>query len=977
MSDPGGPPVRFEVLGPLRAWRGDVGINLGPVQQQVVLAVLLLHQNRPVGRQQLINAVWGEAEPRYALNLLHRHVSGLRRVLEPGRDARTTPGQLTWTDAGYLFTVPAGGLDLEVFDRGVDRARKARAAGDLRAAADGLQSVLTIWRGPVCDGLTSPFLDAQRDQYDERRISILEERIELDLAIGDRGDLIAELRQLVSDQPLREKLHGLLMLALYQSGRRADALAAFQDARGVLREELGVDPAAELQRLHQQILAADPELGSTAYQGVAIGGGSRMGNRLPVPAQLPHSVTGFSGRRAEIDWLNGLLSDDADDAGGTVVITALAGTAGVGKTALAVHWAYQIRERFPDGQLYVNLRGFDPTGSPMEPADAIRGFLDAFAMPPDRIPVDLDAQAALYRTILAGKRVLIILDNARDAAQVRPLLPGSPTSLVVVTSRNQLLSLVAADGAQLLDVDLLTSDQARGLLERRLGKHRVAAEPAALDEIIDSCAGLPLALSIVSAHALANSRLSLAELAEKLRETRGGLYALEVGDKYTDLRAVFSWSYRALSAPAARMFRLLGLHAGPEIGHPAAASLAGIPPARARALLSELTTAHLLMDRAHGRFVFHDLLRAYARELAEAHDSVEERRAAVHRLLDHYLCTAYRAHELLGPSRDEVIALPSASPLVTPEDLDDLRGALAWFTTEYHVLLAALRQAANGGYEVHTWQLAWALTSFFDRRGHWHDAAASLRTGLDAANRLGDPRAQAISHGCLAYAYVPLSRYAKAHAHLLRALELYEGLDDHTGQAQAHYRLALVLDSQGRYAEGLDHAEKAFELFRAAGHQTGQARALNALGWFHIRLGRHRKGLTYCEQALDLQKEMDDQFAQADTLDSIATAYTALGEQQNAITNYQQAVLLYHEFGHRYREADTLVCLGDIYLACADLTAAYKAWKDALNILDDLDHAQAAQVRGKLERLASPGGISNREDLLPAEQLQPSGRGAA
>ena len=266
MSDAGGPPVRFEVLGPLRAWRQDAGVNLGPVQQQVVLAVLLLHQNRPVGRQQMINAIWGETEPRYALNLLHRHVAGLRRALEPGRHARETPGQLTWTDAGYLLTVPAGGLDLQLFDQGLDRARKARDAGDLQAAADGLQSALTIWRGPVCDGLTSPFLDAQRDQYDEWRISIVEERIELGLAVGDHGDLITELRRLVAEHPFREKLHSLLMLALYRSGRRADALAAFHDARRLLRGQLGVDPDASLQLLHQQILTADPELGSTAHQ---------------------------------------------------------------------------------------------------------------------------------------------------------------------------------------------------------------------------------------------------------------------------------------------------------------------------------------------------------------------------------------------------------------------------------------------------------------------------------------------------------------------------------------------------------------------------------------------------------------------------------------------------------------------------------------------------------------------------------------
>jgi tetratricopeptide (TPR) repeat protein len=447
--------------------------------------------------------------------------------------------------------------------------------------------------------------------------------------------------------------------------------------------------------------------------------------------------------------------------------------------------------------------------------------------------------------------------------------------------------------------------------------------------------------------------LSLQDLAEELHESHTGLHRLNAGDKHTDLRDVFSWSYHALSAPTQRMLRLLGLHAGPDIGVSAAASLSGLPPAEARTLLAELTGAHLLTERARGRFAFHDLLRAYSRELADQEDSAEERREAVHRLLDYYLYAAYRAHELLGPSRDDVIAIAPAGPLVTLEELGDHRDALAWFTREYDVLLAVLRQAATEGFDVHAWQLAWTMATFFERRGHWHDAVAAQQFALEAANRLDDPYARAICHVRLAYALELLRRYTEAQDELMRALELYQKLGDHTGQAQTHRILCLVLDRENRYEAALDHAQQACELFQKAGHRTGQARALNAVGWFHIQLGRHQEGLAYCQQALDLQRATDDQFGQADTLDSIATAYDRLGNHHQAAAHYRQAVLLYREFGHRHSEADALVCLGDLYLANGNPAAAGAAWQEALAILDELGHPEASQVREKLEKLTA------------------------
>jgi DNA-binding SARP family transcriptional activator len=956
MNDSAVPALRFSVLGPLRVWRHATVVDLGPVQQRVVLAVLALQAGRPVGRQQMIDAVWGETQPRNAVNLVQRHVSGLRRALEPDRPGRTPSDLLTWTDSGYLLTLPPGALDLDLFARELARARTARGAGRLQEAAAALHSALELWRGPVCDGLSSPFLDAQADRLAESRVSALEDRIELDLVIGDHGDLIAELRDLIAEHPLRERLRGLLMLALYRAGRQADALTAFRDARRQLHDELGVEPSAPLQQLHQQILTADPALapGGPAQAGTDVG--AKTSRRRVVPAQLPHNIPDFTGRDAELGRLDALLDQDGSGARNAVVITVITGTAGVGKSALALYWAHRVRDLFPNGQLYVNLRGFGPAGSAMKPAEVIHGFLDAFAVPSDRMPLDLDDRAALYRTILADLRVLVVLDNARDVDQVRSLLPGSPGCVVLVTSRNRLTSLVAADGARPVELDLLPDAEARRLLSSRLGQDRVASEPASVDEIIKACAGLPLALVVAASNAVANSRLPLSALAGELRTTHGRLDALGADDQYTDVRAVFSWSYHALSPPAARQFRLLGLHAGPDIATSAAASLAGVPLAQARRELADLVRAHLVTEWAPGRFVIHDLLREYANELSMIHDSAADRRLAVHRILDHYLQTAYVADQLLHPRRDDPIALAPLPLLVATETLADHRDAVAWLATERQVLLAALRQAVSYGFDTHAWQLAWAVTSYFDRHGHWYDAASSHQEGLKAAQRLDDLQAQAIIRCCLARSYCRLDRHDAAREQLRQALELYQVLGDQAGQGHAHRILAWVLERQGRYGEALTHAELGVDLFRSAGRPAGQAHALNAAGWFHILLGAPGEGLRLCQQALDMQREIEDRLGQAETLDSIARAYTSLARYDEATAYYRQALQLYRESGDRYNEALILVHLGDTSLAAGDPKSAVAAWRDAVTIFDDLDLPEAANLRAKLSNLAAQTG---------------------
>jgi tetratricopeptide (TPR) repeat protein len=665
-----------------------------------------------------------------------------------------------------------------------------------------------------------------------------------------------------------------------------------------------------------------------------------------VPRQLPAAATHFAGRSTELAALTGLMREHSG-AGGTVVISAIGGMAGVGKTALALYWAHQVAHRFPEGQLYVNLRGFDLSGTIMDPAEAIRRFLAAIGVHPQRIPADPDAQAALYRSELAGRRMLIVLDNARTTAQVRPLLPGAPGCLVLVTSRHQLSGLVAADGAHPITLDLLTPDEAREMLVRRLGPDRTAAEPDTVDQLITACARLPLALAIVAARAATHPHLPLHTLARELRDAGARLDALITDDPHTDVRAVFSWSYRTLTSDAARLFRLLGLHPGPVLSVPAAASLTALTQATVRPMLAELSHAHLITEHTPGRFAFHDLLRAYATELAHTTDPAAQRRAAVHRTLDHYLHTAHAATQLLYPYRDP-ITLALAHAGVTQEDLADQGQALAWLTAEHPVLLAAIRQAADHGFDIHTWQLAWTLDTFFARQGHRHDWAAAQHIALDAARRSADRIGQAHAHQGLARAYTRLGRYDDAYAHYREALNLFGELGDRTGQARTHRNLGFVLGLQGRHAEALDHAQQSLDLFRTDGHRAGQAHALNSVGWYYAQLGDHRQALAHCQRALTLHQEIGDRDGEAAAWDSLGYANHHLGLHQQAVLCYLRAIDLIREIGGRYSEADVLSHLGDTHHAAGSPEAARVAWQQALIILDDLDHPDAEEVRNKL-----------------------------
>jgi tetratricopeptide (TPR) repeat protein len=599
----------------------------------------------------------------------------------------------------------------------------------------------------------------------------------------------------------------------------------------------------------------------------------------------------------------------------------------------------------------------------MSPDEAVRGFLEALDVPAPRIPVGFEAQVGLYRSLLAGRQLLVVLDNARDVDQVRPLLPGSPGCRAVVTSRNRLSSLLAKEGARPLVLDVLSAADAHQLLAGRVGGDRVAAEPRAADGIVARCARLPLALVVVAARAASHPGFPLASLAAELRDAQGDLDVFDDGGADTSVRAVFLWSYQALGRETGRLFRLLGLHPGPEVAAPAAASLAGIPLRQAQKLLAELARAHMIVECAPGRFAFHDLLRSYAAELTVGEDTESERSAATRRMLDHYLHTARAAALLLNPQRSPIAVAPR-HPDVIPVDLADHVHANAWFTAEQAVLLAAVRRAADTGFETHAWQLAWAVADFFDRRGLWRELAGAQQAALDAAGRSTDPAGQAHAHAGFARANSRLGRHEEAQLHLRLALDLYRKLGDRVAQAYTHRGLAACLEWQGHNADALGHDRRALGLYRAAGHLAGQASALNSIGWCHAQLGEYERALDTCRQALALHRKAGNRHGQASTLDSLGYVFHRIGDPARAANCYEEALDLFRDLGDRYYEADTLTHLGDAWRAAGDEDVALQNWRDALGILDELSHPDAAAVRARLQ----PSGADPMPTPLPRQR---------
>ncbi|MDI1461270.1 BTAD domain-containing putative transcriptional regulator [Catellatospora sp. KI3] len=946
--------LTFRVLGPLEVSHDGHPVPVGGPNIRTVLARLLAQAGRAVSVTALAREVWADDAPADAERTIRTYVSRLRAALGPL--VRAGGVELVTAAPGYLLRVDRDALDATRFEQLAKTGRDAASGGRHAEAVALLDEALGLWRGDAFaefDG--GDALPAAADRLRRLRLSISEERLTSALATG--ADVVAELEALCRAHPERERLWSQLMIALYRADRQAEALAVFREVRTVFADRYGIEPSPQLAEVHRRILAQDPQLSAEAGPAPR----SDPADAAPVapeqaawplPAQLPPPVPGFAGRADELAQLDEALPGTGAPAPAPPVI--VSGPAGIGKTALTVSWAHRVMDRFPDGSLYVNLRGFDPDDEAvLDTAAVVRAFLDALGVPAARMPHSVDAQLGLYRSLLAGRRMLVLLDNARDVAQVRPLLPGAPGSLVLVTSRNRLTGLVATDGARPVDLGPMTDEQACQLLHGRLGARRVAAEPAATEAIVARCGGLPLALSIAAALAATRPQQTLAALADQLADPAGVLDTLRGdGDPATDLRAVFSWSYRGLSAPAAELFTLLGLHPGPDLGIGAAASLLGLPVRRTYPVLAELVGANLVTPSGSDRYVLHDLLRAYAEDLADGAGGRGRRDDARTRMLDHYLHTSYAATLALHPPFSSLRLAAAAPGTVLPE-IGGESAAQAWFAAERAGLLLTVAHAARGGSPVHAWQLAWSMARDLDRRGQWADRLAVQETALAAAERGGDLTGRAHCHRELGMAYFRLGGDRQAAGHLDQALRLFEELGEASGAGHTRVNLSMLTERQGDLDAALRHARLAREEFRRDGNPAGQAYTLNMIGWKLTLLGDHEQAVTYCEQALDLLRDVGDRQGEADTWDSLGHAHHQLGQHARAVACYQRAITLFEQVGDQYGRAVSDANLATTHWAVGDAEAARAALRRALATLDQLGHPDAAQIRERL-RQADP-----------------------
>jgi DNA-binding SARP family transcriptional activator/tetratricopeptide (TPR) repeat protein len=927
--------MEFFLLGSVEVRDSGGLVDVGHTRQRHVLAVLLAEPNRVVEVDQLVDRVWGRDRlPADPVGALQTYISLLRRVF-----ARSGELTIIWRSPGYMVVADEQAVDLHRFHGLITRAGRAT---DEHAAAL-LEEGLGLWRGEPFAGLDTPWATDVRAVLAAHRHAARLELADIRLQLGQHAIVLPRLAAQAAEHPLDERVAGQLMLALYRSGRQADATARYERIRGLLAEELGADPGPALRRLHQQILSADPAL---AVRARAAPARARPG----VPRQLPAPPPLFTGRASELARLTAGPGGDGDPAG-LPGISVVSGAGGVGKSWLALHWAHQHLELFPDGQLWVNLGGFAPAGEPVPAQTALRGFLDGLGVDPATIPAELEAAAALYRSVIAGKRMLVVLDNAATASQVIPLLPGSTGCAVLITSRRMLTGLVIGHGARSLNLDVLPGTEARELLARHLGVARLAAEPEATAELLASCAGLPLAISITAARAAAHPGFPLAVVAAELREAATRLDTLEAADLTASVRATLSWSYHSLAPRAARVLGLLALAPGPGISLLAAASLTALTPAAARTTLRELEAVSLLHEDVPDHHRMHDLIRLHAAEQA-GHDQPEaERTAARQRVIDFYLHTAVAAGRLLTPHRAPVELSPPAAGCI-PYQPADVAAALAWLDTEHSALLAAQTMAITQGWHSRAWQLAWALSPYHQRQGDSRSELVTWQAGLTAAGHLRQPALEADARRWLGEAYGNVGLRAEALDQVTRALALAERLGDTARQAVNLWTMASIWEQQQDYHQALLYAIRSHQLFQTLDDPVREASALTTVGWYQARLGRLSLAATASHAALAMHRRHHYRAGEAGTLDTLGFIAARTGHTARAISYYNEAIAICHEVGHRRGESDILTRLAEVHAARGRYDDARSAWQRALALYQAQHRTiDAARVQQKLAPL--------------------------
>lgn len=914
--------VEFRLLGEVRARAGDEWIDLGHARQRCVLAGLLVEPNRPQPVEVLIERVWGDRPPRQARGTLYGYLYRLRQAFGDRHGLR-----IDRTQAGYVLPVDEDAVDLHRFRRLVQRSHHEH---DLEALAL-VDTALGLWDGDALGALEGPWVDSVRRALEQERRHVVLHRNDIALRVGRHDTLLADLVALADDDPLDERVAGQLMLALYRSGRQADAFGHYQTVRDRLVEELGADPGPALRELHQQLLRSDGEVTGPPR---AI---------TPTPRQLPASPRLFVGRVDQLAEMDKALTPTRGESPALAVV----GAAGTGKTTLALHWAHRAVDRFPDGQLHADLRGYDPSGAPDSPAAVVRRFLEALGVPAGGVPTDPDGQAALYRSLVAGRQLLVVLDNARDTHQVLPLLPGSSTCTVLITSRHRLTGLAATHGVPTLHLDVLTDTEARDLLARHLTDQRLHDEPDAVADLLGWCAGLPLAVGIVGARAAAHPDFPLRLLVDELRTT-DELASPEVGEPTASLRAVFAASYRVLPPAAARALALLAIAPGPDIGLSAAGALLDLPTRRAHGLLHHLETSHLIRQHAPRRYRMHDLVRIYATERAHADHS--DALPAARRLIGFYARTGRAAEAVLYPHED-----PAAlgDPVQADPDITDETTALSWLTAEYANLLAAQDAALRLGSHHHVWQLAWALDTFQRRQALLADHLTAWRTAATAADSAGRPGPRALAAWRLGAALARSGELTEATRHLTSALTLSRDAGDAPGQANAYQAMAWVCEQQGDDTAALHHATRALSILRTLRVPMREAHALNQAGWYAAKVGNLGQAREHCEAALVITREHRDRDAEARTLDSLGYIAHRSGNAHDAIAHYRQALSGFAATGASYDYADTLERLGDALAAVGDDSEARAAWRQAHSRFVDQRRAADAQRVG--DRLHDSG----------------------